>query len=288
MACYREIGEPDGLDPVLDDDGNLWVMDSSPLTIRGYTIPDFISLTGHTPTPSSGFGVAGVLAADDGGNLYWAEHDTIAPAGQKIWRWNGISDSLVASLIDPLGIPLFRYLRWNPHDGRIYYVLAENPGASDRWLIGSIETDGSDEQTHLSGINDPEPVTGPLVFDADGISLWCRIWTGSLYTIGHIDLRDWSTTTDPASLSAANRWPGIPRPAGGLIHNPNPLGPWDVVTFDDPGFTVAPSGCPDETHILEVAYSADYQQTAFISFTSPLAVWIPGGRWHVGFIGSRS
>lgn len=287
-TCFEAIGA--AFDDVAWDGDDIWQLDASGATGGTPTAPTFTRYDlGYNVVDSGGgavtesqYSAALSFTADGAGSLWWAETATTSAAfpspaltyGIAVYRHDIATNTNTQILtIDAPGAtssPNRKFhtvtgLEWREADGRIYLAWDYSRGAAPYWAIASLLPDGSDYTEHLSGTEAFPEYPGPLVFDPDEVSLWCRARNGSgfplQYQIGHIDLTSFTATEDPTSGQSIARQPGIPT-AEGLTFSPS--GGWKVVHYDDPGFTVTDSECEDATNIGDVAYEqAPWGRTAF-------------------------
>lgn len=303
MACYRPVA--DGFDDVAWDNGSVWQLDRSGATGGTPTAPTFalydlqgnVTDSGGGNTTSVQYSAASSFAADGAGYLYWAEFGSTAlvfptlPHGIAVYR-HDIASNVSTQLFTLTAVGGttdanrkfhgVTGLEWREADGRIYIAWDYNRAAAPEWHIASFLPDGSDYTNHLSGTDAIPQYIGALVFDPDETSLWTRASQGSgFFRVGHIDLSGFSATSDPTSADGGFVGPGFPT-AAGLTYSKVTTAEWRNVHFDDPGFTVSASSCPDDINIGSSAYEqSPWGRVAFLA-AGQLYVPAAGRRWWAG------
>lgn len=276
----------------------LWTVTGQPHLAR-IDLDDGSSLDSFDPPVTTDHTIASHIAADDDGQVWWAERANLSsqPIGIRIHRYNPATDvdTEVVTLTEaamPNGLNHdVTGLEW--HNGRIWVswlAVAALP-IGKRWHVQSFLENGTDLTTHATGSDTVAPLadgaSGPLIFDLDTVSLWLRYTNAGTPTIAHLDLRDDTLTIDPAGGTETASVPGPPT-ADGVLFSSAVDGVWRLLRFDDPGFTRSASACDDTVGIGAAAY--DGSDSAFID-TDSFDLWarvLVTTRFHLGKVGFRA
>lgn len=292
VMCYESIGA--AFDDIAWDGDDIWQLDRSGSTGGTPTAPTFTRYdldynvvdSGNAAVTESQYSAASSFTADGAGSLWWAEFastSAVSPSpalahGIAVYRHDIASN--VSTQVLTLNAPgattsanrknhSVSGLEWREADNRVYIAWNYTRAGATMWSLDSFAPDGSGLTNLLFGTDTLPEYVGPLVFDADEVGLWFRARNASVlpvqYQIGHLDLSGFALTTDdPTDGESVFSLPGIPT-ADGLMFSPvSPAGPWRLVRYDAPGFTVGDAECDDTTNIGAVAYEqGTWGRTAF-------------------------